>query len=470
MVVHNNRPFPVDTTSNRYGIRPRGIYSQQQLNQHCIDQYKIYKNHIYRNNNLQPLNMLHYYPRAEGTAPGLLTQSEAVGYAMKTFVWMSGFDSQAKEIFDSINRLRRNNNSTVGRPLDGFGGVGYRPGAEELMSWCVYDVESVQPSSRSTCATDGDLDMAYALLLAHEQWGSTSHPFDYLQQAMTLIEAIRNFVIRPVIGSTVITGYYPNTEPNVALRGTPTYGAAPAGTAQYRTRLGDWDIDSLTNSRSSCWMPAHFRAFAKYESDNAVFWNAAADQVYSQGALDGMLKTGTAISSRPFVSGGCVHPTTGLVSCFVTGRNPVPDITGGGTTGENYQDCYGYNACRVPWRIASDFHANNIEAARSFCDKLITWLIGKTGGNIHNAGAWRYLNGDDIIPAGVTEPYNDLCFIAPYLLAMSIDSKYQDVLNNWYSAVIEKDIELHRNAYVDGIYMNCLLEITGNSWNVSGPS
>src|SRR4029078_8999971 len=90
---------------------------------------------------------------------------------MMSLALMAGHDPMAKTYFDSMNKVRK-----------AF------PSREDkrLMSWVVPKTgdTSVKPQPP---ATDGDMDMAYALLLAYDQWGNeeTNH---YLADAKTVIE------------------------------------------------------------------------------------------------------------------------------------------------------------------------------------------------------------------------------------------------------------------------------------------
>ncbi|ERP32072.1 glycosyl hydrolase family 8 [Chitinivibrio alkaliphilus] len=85
-----------------------------------------------------------------------ISQSEAHGWAMIITVLMAGEERQAREIFDGLYRVFRNWSCKE---------------HDDLMSWAVPLDGDLSSDRRLPSATDGDMDVAYALLLAHEQWG-----------------------------------------------------------------------------------------------------------------------------------------------------------------------------------------------------------------------------------------------------------------------------------------------------------
>src|SRR6185436_14412626 len=106
---------------------------------------------------------------------------------MMILALMASYDANAKTVFDSMNRVRKAFPSSSD---------------PRLMSWVVPNNgdKSVKPQPP---ATDGDMDMAYALLLAFDQWGdeATNH---YLADAKTLILGMEAIFITKGTGM-----YYP---------------------------------------------------------------------------------------------------------------------------------------------------------------------------------------------------------------------------------------------------------------------
>jgi endo-1,4-beta-D-glucanase Y len=244
-----------------------------------------------------------YIDRPESTYQGgdYKTISEAHGYGMIILALMAGHDPEARARFDGFCALFDRHRSR---------------GNPELMSWVVLRGEG---SAANDSATDGDMDIAYALLLAHDQWGSDGD-VDYLGKARTLIG-----------------------------KGIRASNLGPA----FRTLLGDWDKNGL-NTRSSDWMTGHFQAYHQATGDAA--WLRARAAAY--GLLADLARTHS--------------PATGLMPDFVVGDPPRPAPP---RFLERPQDGdYSWNACRVPLRLAADFAHTGSEEARAALLKISRWL------------------------------------------------------------------------------------------------
>ena len=322
----------------------------------------------YRNRFLRSTPSGNWYIEAQGIGTqGLAaTISEAHGYGMIIFA-LATWDHEAREIFDGMNQARKANPSTAN---------------PDLMSWVICEssvnlTSNVPADARGSSATDGDMDMAYALLLAHKRWGG-----DYKTQAIRIINAIKE----------------DNFHPNI-----------------YRTKLGDWHNrwgnNPNNSTRSSDWMPAHFRAFHRATNDD--FWLRAIDTVYS--LLDQI-----------------ADPRTGLVPCFLRGAGAalIPDSTCGGAFGEP-DNCVNYsaNACRVPWRIGADWIHNKEPRARDYINKLSNWLRTATGGSPNSIRDGYQLDGTPIRPTSRAGMH----FVAPFAVGMVANRANQSFLNATWS-------------------------------------
>ncbi|NUT52803.1 MAG: hypothetical protein HOV94_36785, partial [Saccharothrix sp.] len=105
--------------------------------------------------------------------------AEAQGYGMVIVATMAGADPDARRIFDGFVKWKIDHPSVIDPDLM----------AAEQNDQCV----SVNGGD---AATDGDLDVAYALLLADRQWGSTG-TYNYKQLAIRHINAIKRSEINP---------------------------------------------------------------------------------------------------------------------------------------------------------------------------------------------------------------------------------------------------------------------------------
>ena len=140
-------PFP---TSGNYKthIKPTS-YTATELNAHATAFYDLWKARYLRT------DCGDYY--VWSSQDEVITFSEAHGYGMMLAAYFAGHDANAKSIFDGLyNYFRKNPSNT----------------SPDLMDWTQLTCND-PPSSGDNSASDGDIDIAYALLLAHVQWGST---------------------------------------------------------------------------------------------------------------------------------------------------------------------------------------------------------------------------------------------------------------------------------------------------------
>ena len=106
-----------------------------------------------------------------------LSYSEGLGYGMTLVAYMAGYDPAAQAIFNALYEFVKNNPSTINRKLMAF--------------------QVPIHKERRTSAFDGDADIAFALLLADNQWGSNGK-INYRSEALTRIEAL----YRSAVGKT----------------------------------------------------------------------------------------------------------------------------------------------------------------------------------------------------------------------------------------------------------------------------
>lgn len=299
-----------------------------------------------------------YYINMKGIGPGgdrSITTSEAHGYGMMIFVLLSQWDPQSQLIFDGFYNMYDKHRSSQNA---------YN------MSWIIDEDEQ----GRYASATDGDMDIAYALLLAHKQWGSEGN-VNYLAQAKALI--------RHGIKAA-----------DFSISGRPD--------------LGDWDRDRY-NTRSSDWMPSHFQSF--YEVTLDPFWIDAIDTVYD---LVGQIQ-------RRY------SPKTGLMPDFVVGKTPRPAPRN--YLNEDTVD-FSWNACRYPFRLGLDYGLNGRVEAQQALIKSLDWLIQKTQGRPSQIKAGYFLDGRAQVN------YGSAAFTAPWIVAATVHPKYQEFVNEGWNQII----------------------------------
>jgi endo-1,4-beta-D-glucanase Y len=245
-------------------------------------------------------------------------------------------------------------------------------------------------------ATDGDFDIAYSLLLANKSWGSNGE-INYLQHAKNTIQ----------------------------------FGLKVNDISQsYRPTLGDWASRSSFDTRSSDFMPDHFRAYKLATNDN--FWDNPVNTVY-----DVISKIQSQFSSK-----------TGLVPDFIIGSDPRPATN-------NYLDeatvDFSWNACRLPLRLAIDYGLYGSNEAKVSLTKIMQWVIKDTGGDPSKIKSGYFLDGQPQVNE------TSAAFISPIVAAASIDSTYQRFLNDGWDYMVKTK----ESYYADTITLLSLLYLSG---------
>lgn len=387
VVFAQNRPFPMALEYPGV-VKPTNV-TQSSMNSSVQNVYNAYKTNYLQTSNQSG----QYYIKSGGTGASgtLITISEAHGYGMMIFALMAGYDSNAKTYFDGMYNFYKR-----------------FPSKEDnnFMSWEILQGET----GGSNSATDGDMDIAYALLLAHDQWGSTGG-INYLSEAKRIIGAIKNSIISSTTN---------------------------------RIKLGDWAVDAWNannkyNTRSSDWMTGHLRAYKKATSDTK--WDAVATEVY---------QCVSEITSSYSAS-------TGLMPDFATGATAAPDANSGGT-GEYNGDKFYYNACRYPWRITMDYYHYNTSSSKAAATKIMDWASTKTGNDPSKFYPGYTLSGNALMTS-----YIDGAFVGPIVVASTVDAKYQTFLNNGWTDLAGWN-NGNDGVYGDGIRLLSMLVISGNWW------
>jgi endo-1,4-beta-D-glucanase Y len=324
------------------------------------------------------------------------TVSEAHGFGMVITALMAGADPDAKKIFDGMHSYFKAHQSKT---------------TPYLMAWS--QDSSCKDNQGPDSATDGDLDIAYALLLADQQWGS-SGAINYKSEAKKVIAAIK-------AGET---------------------------TSSYFVNLGDWSGSTGTfgdATRTSDFMPGHFTSFAAATGD--ATWTSIASHSYD------MVST---LQST-------YAPSTGLLPDFVkTPRSPKPapaHYLEGADDGK-----YSWNACRDPMRLAMHYLTTGDPRAKAAAKKINTWIRGKTGGNPDNIRAGYTLSGSPLADSD----YLTMAFAAPIAVGAMVDgaSSNQTWVNKLWDSVADMPSEGY---YEDTLKMLGLIAMSGNWWSPEHP-
>lgn len=334
----------------------------------------------------------HYYIKYQNS--GAITVSEAHGYGMMIFALMAGYDTYAQKYFDGMYRFFTNHQSSI---------------TPYLMGW-QEDPGCVFANGGDDSATDGDMDIGYALILADRQWGS-SGSINYLAEARKVIAALMKGDIN---------------------------------TNAWSEKLGDWSDISDPNyyygTRPSDFMMDHFRAYQIFSGNTN--WSRVIDKCYS------IIDTIQTNNSQ----------ATGLVPDFVVHVNTTPTPAPPKYLEDTTDKDYGYNSCRVPWRMATDYLVSGDPRAKTALDRINAWVQSKTSGNPANIKAgYNITNGTALVS------YSDNAFTAPFTVGAMVNATNQVWLNKLWTNIVT--FPINSGAYYDNtIKLIDLIVLSGNWW------
>jgi endo-1,4-beta-D-glucanase Y len=388
------RPFPQHVTYAAGTLRP-AHRSQAQQDADVVAAYGRWKSRYLAGAGSTPDGQPRYRVLFSAD-PGAKTVSEGQGYGMVIVALLAGAEPAAQTIFDGLWAYARDHRSAI---------------EPRLMDWQVPADEAAQPGDDNS-AFDGDSDIAYALLLAHRQWGSGGR-VDYRREAERVLAGM---------------------------------AAATLGPDSHLPLLGDWvdpagaDYNQRT-VRPSDFMPGHFRSFARATGDPA--WSAAVTAV--QAAT-------TALQDR-------YSPATGLLPDFtvpVSAADPSPRPAPPGFLEGSADGAYSYNAGRVPWRLAADALLHGDATSRAQARRISRWAEAAAGGDPRRIRAGYRLDGTPL-PAS---DFFSTFFAAPLAVAAMLDPAQRSWLERTYDAV-HGEVQGY---YEDSVTLLCLLLLTGNAW------
>jgi endo-1,4-beta-D-glucanase Y len=331
--------------------------------------------------------------RADAAEGKATTVSEGQGYGMVIVALMAGHDAEAQSVFDQLFLYARKHPSSVDR---------------RLMAWA--QSEHCQDILGRDSATDGDLDIAYALLLADVQWGSLG-AVNYRREAEQTLEAIVKHTIDP---------------------------------ATHLTLLGDWvapDGDYAKATRSSDWMVDHFRVFATVSPSD---WLPT---------IDAHLDLATEMQAN-------YAPATGLLPDFITdttdGPRPAPPkFLEAPTDGD-----FAWNACRTPWRLGVDALVSGDARSIAAVRRMTEWIRKATGDDPSAIGESYKLDGT------VLDPAFSQAFMAPFAVAaMHVPAEVPGA-QEWVDALWEQMVATPPEGYYpDSIKLQVMLAMAGHWWS-----
>jgi endo-1,4-beta-D-glucanase Y len=322
--------------------------------------------------------------------------SEGQGYGMVIVALMAGHDPEAQSIFDQLFHYARRHRSDFDRAL---------------MAWA--QDEHCQDVEGRDSATDGDLDIAYGLMLADRQWGSKG-AIDYREEAVATLAAITKRTVDPATGLTLLGDW-----------------VAPDGDYAHATRTSDWMVD-------------HFRAFATID---AATWNRAVDA-----HLDLALKLQEGFA-----------PQTGLLPDFVTDTTEDPKPAPPKFLEADTDGDFAWNACRTPWRLGTDAVLSGDKRSIAAVRRMTQWIRVATADDPGRIAESYKLDGT------VLDPTMSMAFAAPFAVAAMSASAETPGSQGWVDALWDQMIATEPQGYYpDSIKLQAMITMGGNWWSPAG--
>lgn len=374
-----NKPFPQHTTYTSGSIKPNNV-SQSTMDDAVRTKWDSWKASF-----LKPAGTGKYYVKYNSKGE---TVSEAHGYGMLFTVLMAGYDSNAQTYFDGLYRYYKEHPSN-NNPY--------------LMAW--KQNSSFENIGGTNSATDGDMDIAYALLLADRQWGS-SGSVDYLKAAKNIINAIMSHDVN---------------------------------SSEWTLRPGDWATSGSfnTSTRSSDFMMNHMKAFQKATGD--ARWTQVIDKTYA------------IINS--FHSS--YSPNTGLLSDFMEKSGSKYQPAKPDFLESKHDGKYFYNSCRTPWRITTDYLMTGDNRAINQLNKMNGFIKSATNSDPANVRAGYNLDGSPLAS------YNSGAFYAPFGVSAMTSSSNQNWLNSVWNYTANASAEGY---FEESIKLFSMIVMSGNWW------
>ncbi|MEZ4394449.1 MAG: glycosyl hydrolase family 8 [Polyangiales bacterium] len=324
------------------------------------------------------------------------TVSEAHGWGMVIVVHMAGHDPDARRIFDGMVRYYQDHPSAID---------------PALMAWAQgADCRNVQGAD---AATDGDLDIAYALLLAERQWGNGG-AVDYGALARRSMAAIARREVHPT-ARTLLVGDW-------------------ATEARWRdgTRLSDFMFD-------------HLRSFRAASGD--ARWDAVLARSYEV----------VSTLQQDFTSDGA-GGRTGLLPDFAVGmNNAAPRPAPGGWLESSHDGHFYWNACRTPWRVAADHLLHGEPRAREAARRMNAWVRRATRDLPARVATGYRLDG------GPIRASTEMAFVAPFAAAAAVDAANQRWLDALWAHMVDAPFTSARY-YGNTIRLQVMLLVSRNAW------
>jgi len=309
------------------------------------------------------------------------TVSEGMGYGMLILVYS---DNTSNNYQSKFNKLWQYYN--------------YYKDGNGLMDWQISGFTTTRPGTGA--ATDADIDVALAMIMAHKQWGSTTPDangitINYLARANELFHAIYQ---NEVDGSHLLKpGDGWNSVQN------PSYAELFA----IQLAADEQTAGVLTSS----------------DSWTSVYSAMQTYIVHYRNATTGLLPNWTDAN------------TTG--ACNSNGYNANDNKCGGWY---NEGCLYGIDALRVPWRLAWDYSWYGTQTTKTTDSLVAVWLRGSANNGPNNKpqnvkGMYNIDGSYSSLCSTVAGTVNGMGYIGGLTHAFMVDNTQQANLDTWYEYI-----------------------------------
>lgn len=421
----NTATTPLNFPYNRgykFGIMPSN-YTQAQLNADVRNMYEQWRAVYVTTEGAGPDGSRVYKPHENQE-----TVSEGQGYGMVISVYMADDTNNGKNDFD---RMLAYYKAKLKKNADGT--------SRGLMAWRINADGSV---ADAWVAPDGDLDAAFALLVAHKKWGSGNGNPDYLGDARNIMNALQQYA-------------------------TYNRGAGTSKLIANGDKDPGWNEGVNNFTMTSYQMVGYMKQFAAFsDSTRAAQWHDTLKAGYQAFNYFYNKNPGTALT--PFT--------------FKT--RPGPEQYLKGSRGYTF----GPDSSRVPWRIGMDYiwygnanaawaHSQDPSIHATLAQDMpkvhVDWFMATTKGNPSDMWYTYQLDGT---PASNFRWGQRHTAGSAAAGAMTSPSS-QAHLNNLYEFMRQQvpgqdytagGYRVPREYYGDTVLMMNMLMVTGNMPNLPG--
>ena len=378
------------------------LYSQTNLNLELLSFYNNWKIRYLRPvEGSSPLKEYLFYTLDQPSSNNAVTVSEAMGYGIVIFLIMSKFDVSAKAHFTSLYNFIKSYPSIYNK---------------NLMAWQQIknsNGDIINSEAETSSATDGDMEISYGLLLAHKLWGENDK-INYKAEAVKRINALMSSCVNK---------------------------------RDYILTLGDWVLGMSGNNfkyvtRSSDFILYHIREFIKFDTTNETEWKL-------------IIKTINSIISRQMKK---QSKNNGLMPDFfvrTNGKYIPPKVKVLETI---HDGDYYYNSCRIPWRYSMDVILNKTPVPIEL-HTLNNWIKKETSSDPENIQSGYYIANS--YPGTPFGSFNDLSFIAPFLVSSLIEKGNDDWTISLWKTLMNKPIT-KCTFYENTLKLMAMIVATGN--------